>query len=47
MKRIQGWDSIQQDMEDNFGAMLDNYISMVPEARNWYRPQVDFIFIRN
>ena len=42
-ERIQGWDSIQQDMEDNFSSMLDNYISMVPEARNWYRPQVDFI----
>ena len=40
---ISGWPPIQEDMENNFSAMMDNYVNMIPEARNWYRPQVDFM----
>ncbi len=42
-EEISGWSPIQKDMEDNFHQMLDNYVRMIPEARNWYRPQIDFM----
>ena len=36
---------IQELMEDEitFNTLLENIVGMVPEARNWYRPQVDFM----